>query len=158
MLKIFLFTIALIATATPSPSPTPLPTATPLPVPTISPVPPATPMPVPTPWPTPTALPTPLMLPVEAPPQILAVQVSDPVFHSGETVSGTVVTSTNVAAVQIHLAGRVAQIPRADAGIWQMTYRMPRVPFFMWGKYTAQIVAVNAAGVSATRDMTVSVR
>jgi hypothetical protein len=116
--------------------------------------------PIPTPLPTtaPTPLPTPLALPADAPPQILAVQVSDPVFHSGEVITGTVITSTNVAAVEIHIAGRSARIPRSDFGVWQMTYRMPRVPFFARGRYTAQIVAMNTAGVTASRSMTVSVR
>jgi hypothetical protein len=98
------------------------------------------------------------VLPAEAPPQILAVQLSDPVFHSGETVTGTVITSTNVAAVEIHLAGRTARMPQSDAGVWQMTYRMPRVPFFMRGSYTAQILALNASGVTAEQDVTVAVR
>ena len=149
MLKTLLVSTAFIGALVaqmPSPTPTGSASPTPMPVPTV------------TPAPTPTPLPTPLLLPPEAPPQILAVQVSDPVFRSGEMVSGTVVTSTNVATVEVHLAGRVAHVPRADAGIWQMSYRMPRVPFFMWGTYTAQIVARNSAGSAATREMTVSVR
>lgn len=157
--------VAQTPTPTPSPSPTPSPTPRPpatlpptaIPMPTITP-PVPTPMPIPTLWPTPTPLPTPLLLPADAPPQILAIQLSDPIFQSGELVSGTVVTSTNVSAVEVHLAGRVAHIPQKDAGIWQMSYRMPHVPFFMRGNYTAQIVALNAAGLSAQRDMTITVR
>lgn len=154
-----------------TPTPTPLPSTTPLPVPTISAPPPATPLPpLPTPWPTPTPmttpapvptvtpLPTPLVLPPDAPPQILAVQVSDPVFHGGETITGTVITSTNVAAVEIHLAGRSMRMPRTDFGIWQTTFKMPHVPFFYRGRYTAQIVAMNTAGAQAEQDLTVSVR
>jgi hypothetical protein len=108
--------------------------------------------------PTPSPLPTPLVLPEDAPPQILAIQLSDPVFHSGETVTGTIITSTNVAAVEIHLAGRTARMPRADAGVWQMTYRMPHVPFFMRRDYTAQVVAINSAGLTAVQEITVAVR
>lgn len=166
-----------VPTATPSPrpkptpTPTPLPSATPLPVPTVTAPPPATPLPpLPTPWPTPTPmttpaplptvtpLPTPLVLPPDAPPQILAVQVSDPVFHGGETITGTIITSTNVAAVEIRLAGHSMRMPRTDFGIWQVTYKMPHVPFFYRGRYTAQIVAMNSAGAQAEQDLTVSIR
>jgi outer membrane biosynthesis protein TonB len=155
----------------PTATPTPLPSATPLPVPTVTAPPPATPLPpLPTPWPTPTPmttpapvptvtpLPTPLVLPPDAPPQILAVQLSDPVFHGGETITGTIITSTNVAAVEIRLAGHSMRMPRTDFGIWSMTYKMPHVPFFYRGRYTAQIVAMNSAGAQAEQDLTVSVR
>lgn len=162
-------------TPTPRPSASPMATATPMPVPTISAPPPATPLPpLPTPWPTPTPittpvplptgtptvapLPTPLVLPAEAPPQILAVRVSDPVFHGGETITGTVITSTNVAAVEIRLAGHAIRMPRADYGIWQMSYTMPHVPFFYRRTYTAQVVAMNTAGLAAEQDLTVAVR
>jgi|SRR5579884_1969513 hypothetical protein len=144
-------TMALVA-QTPAPQPEPTPSAGPSPTPSAMPSPTATPAASPTP------LPTPLVLPADAPPQILAIQLSDPIFHSGETVTGTVITSTNVAAVEIHLAGRTARIPRADLGVWQVTYRMPRVPFFMRGDYTAQVVAMNSAGATAVQEITVPVR
>jgi hypothetical protein len=121
-------------------------------------VPTPTPTPTPTPSGAPTPLPTPLALPNDAPPQILAVQVSDPVFHSGELVSGTVITSTNVAAVEIRLMGHAMRLPRTDFGVFQMSYTMPRVPFWMRKTYTAQVVAMNSAGVETERDLTVSVR
>jgi hypothetical protein len=154
-----------LPSATPLPSPSPLPSITPAPSP--SPVP--SPMPAPTPSttpspspsPTPTAsaspLPTPLVLPPDAPPQILAVQIS-PVVHSGETVTGTVITSTNVAAVEIRMAGHAARIPRVDFGVWQLSYQIPRVPFWMRHAYTAQVVAINSAGVESAREVTISIR
>ncbi len=126
-------------------------------------MPPALPLPSPVPAPgaqaapSPSPLPTPLVLPDNAPPQILAVMLSDPVFHSGETVSGTIVTSTNVASVQIHLAGHTVHIPQTHAGIWEWTYRLPHIPFFLRGRYTAQIQASNGAG-SVERDLPISVR
>jgi hypothetical protein len=102
-------------------------------------------------------LPTPLVLPPDAPPQILAVQIN-PEVHSGETVTGTVITSTNVAAVEIRMAGRTARMPRVDFGVWQASYRIPRVPFWMRHSYTAQVVAMNSAGVECSREITISIR
>lgn len=86
------------------------------------------------------------------------MQVSDPVFHSGETVSGTVITSTNVAAVEVRLLGHSMRLPRTDFGVFSMSYTMPRVPFWLRKTYTAQVVAINAAGSQAERDLTISVR
>lgn len=154
MLKTLLLSAAvltgLIAQTPATPVPSPSPSATPLVMPS--------PSAAPSPIVTPTPLPTPLVLPPEAPPQILAVQLSDPVFHGGETVTGTVITSTNVSTVEIHLAGRSVRMPRADSGVWQMRYHMPRVPFFMRGTYTAQVVATNAAGTSAERSVSVAIQ
>ena len=104
------------------------------------------------------ALPTPLVLPTEAPPQILAVQLSDPVFHSGETVSGTVVTSTNVAGVIVQFAGRSGSIPQRAPGVFALSYTLPNIPFFLRGSYTATILARNAAGLTATRAISVTIR
>lgn len=144
------------ATPSPMPSetapPSPLPSATPTPTPT------ATASPTASPLPTATPLPTPLVLPQNAPPQILAVAISDPVFHSGETVSGTVITSTNVVAVELRLEGHSVRLPRANYGVFQMTYTMPHIPFFFRRTYTAQVVALTDTGLQAERDVTISVR
>lgn len=140
-----------------TPSPSPSPVASPSVSPSPSPAPP-TPSPSPSASPLPTPLPTPLVLPPDAPPQILAVQLSDPVFHGGETVSATVVTSTNVAAVEIRMSGHALRLPRTGFGIFQLSYQVPRVPFWMRKSYTAQVVAMNTAGVEAARDITVSLR
>lgn len=135
------------ASASPAPSAAaPIGTPSPTPLASAAPLPSATP------------LPTPLALPPDASPQILAVQISDPVFHSGETVSGTVITSTNVAAVEVRLAGYSIRLPRTDAGVWQMSYVMPPVPFWLRRTYTAQVVALNTAGAQAVQNLTVSVR
>lgn len=154
------------APVTPAPSPSATPSLTPSPSPSPvstppvspSPSPSASPSPNPSPSPLPTPLPTPLVLPPDAAPQILAVQLSDPVFHGGETVSAIVVTSTNVAAVEIRLSGHAMRLPRTDFGIFQITYQVPRVPFWMRKTYTAQVVAMNTAGAEASRDVSVSLR
>lgn len=84
--------------------------------------------------------------------------MSDPVFHSGETVTGTVITSTNVAAVELHLAGRSVRMPRSDFGVWQVTYTVPSIPFWLRKNYTVAVIALNSAGVTAEKDVTVSLR
>jgi hypothetical protein len=141
-------------TVSPAPAPTATPGLTPSPLPSMTPTPGVTP----TPLPSATPLPTPLVLPPDAPPQILAIQVSDPVFHSGETISGEVITSTNVAAVELRVAGQRMRLPRTDFGVFQVSYTMPRIPFWMRKNYTAQVVAMNSAGVETSQNVTIALR
>lgn len=144
-LRILLFAAicALIGAAcspAPKPSPSPAPSATPAPSAI------------------PAAQPTPLVLPPDAPPQIVAVQLSDPVFHSGETVSGTVITSTNVAAVDVKVANQQHRLPKTAPGIFAMSYTLPKIPFFLRGTYVAHVIAQNSAGATAEQNVTVSLR
>src|SRR5947209_4199730 len=89
---------------------TPAPSASPQPSPSVG----ASSTPSASPSPAPTPLPTPLVLPPEAPPQILAIQVNEPFFHSGDTVSATVITSTNVPAVELRVMGKIIRFQRLN--------------------------------------------
>jgi hypothetical protein len=137
-----------------SASPTPAPVVTPTPAPVVTP----TPAPSPSPLPAPEPLPTPLVLAPDAAPQILAVRISDPVLHSGDRVTGTVITSTNVAAVELRIRNMVLRFQRVDFGIWQLSYVVPHVPRTMHRDFTAQIVAMNTAGDKTSRPLALSLR
>ncbi|HET9393824.1 MAG TPA: hypothetical protein VFO29_09950 [Candidatus Rubrimentiphilum sp.] len=128
---------------------------------------PSSPAPVPSPsatqsspGPSPTAspLPTPLVLPPDAAPQILAVTVNEPEFHSGDVISSTVITSTNVAAVELRILGRAIRYPRTDFGIWQLNYTVPHIPRHFLRDYNAQIVAMNTAGATTAFNVVISLR
>jgi len=131
------------------PSPTPVPSATP----SSSPAPSS-----PAPTPSSSPLPTPLVLPPDAAPQILYVTVSEPVFHSGDTIYSTVITSTNVAAVELRIIGKAIRFTRSDFGVWQLNYRMPRIPRRYFRDYNGQIVAMNTAGAVTARTVVISLR
>ncbi len=147
---------ALLAQATPAPvpTPTPLPSATP----TFSPT--STPWPVPTftPRRTPAPLPTPLVLAPNNMPQILAVQVNDPVIKSGKVLSCTVITSTNVAAVEVRLRALAIRLRRGEAGVWHLAYVVPRLPPHPNRNLSASIVAMNAAGARVSRPIVLLLR
>jgi hypothetical protein len=151
-------------TASPRTSPSPVPTTpglpTPYPLPTATLVPPpvATPQPIYTPWPTPSPIPTPLALPDDAPPQIVDVHLDENVIHSGDMVSGWVVTSTNVASVEVRIASYSFGVPRKDSGQFAMSYKAPHIPFFARGRYVAQVIARNAKGDQAERDIQIALR
>lgn len=103
-------------------------------------------------------MPTPLVLPPEAPPQIIAIAINGPFFHSGDTFFARVVTSTNVPAVELRVMGKVIRFARLDFGIWELTYKLPHIPRRFLHDYPAQIVAMNTVNVFVSRDITLSLR
>ena len=134
----------------------PSPSAIPQPSPSASAQPSLSPSASPSPSPSP--LPTPLVLPPEAPPQILAIQVNEPVFHSGDTVSAKVITSTNVPAVELRVMGKIIRFTRLDFGVFELDYKLPHIPRRFLRDYPAQIVAMNTGNVYVSRDITISLR
>ena len=141
-----------------TPPPGSLPAATPSPGPSPSAAPSPLASPAPSPTGSPGPLPTPLVLPPGADPQILAIQVNEPVFHSGDTVEATVITSTNVPAVELRVMGKVIRFVRLDFGIFQLAYKLPHIPRRYLRDYPAQIVAMNTANVLVARSITISLR
>jgi hypothetical protein len=130
-------------------------------------VPQSNPAPAPTPWtqpmatpvPTPTPFPTPPVLPSDAPPQIVAYMMSTNVLYSGETITGYVVTSTNVASVEVRVATISINMPRTNFGQFSMSYQVPNLPFFVpRGPYTMRIIARNTPGDAVEQDLPITLR
>ncbi|HEX5275389.1 MAG TPA: hypothetical protein VFW34_08935 [Candidatus Rubrimentiphilum sp.] len=143
---------AFAQTLPPSPAPTMAPSSSPSPQPSPAVSPTAAPTSVPTP------LPTPLILPPQAPPQILAISMSQQVYHSGDMFYAKVITSTNVPAVELRVIGKVVRFTRLDFGIWELNYKLPHIPRRFLKDYSAQIVAMNTVNVYVARDITLSLR
>jgi len=92
-------------------------------------------------------------------PQILSVRLDSNSVASGQVVSGSVATSSNVASVEARIGGYGASASRTVVGAFTLSYRVPNLPFFLKGKtYTLQIIARNAAGTSTERDVPITVR
>lgn len=142
--------LALGPSAVPVPAPTPMP----------SPAPTASSQPAPTPLPTGVPSPTasPMVLPPDAAPQIVVVHVNKTAIGSGDTISGYVITSTNVASVEVRIASFGFNVPRTDFGHFEINYQAPHIPFFARGNYAAKVIARNSAGVAAERDIPFSLR
>lgn len=102
--------------------------------------------------------PTVLMLPSDAAPQILWVQLSSTTPHSGDALNVTVLTSSNVASVELRVGGYGASMPKTDVGHFQMTSTVPRLPFFMSHNLTLQIIARNTLGSAVQRSVPLQVR
>jgi len=92
-------------------------------------------------------------------PKILAVNISSQEVHPGDVVHGTVVTSSNVASVEAHLATYQIPMRKIGVGKFALTYQVPDVPFFFRGRsYPIDIIAHNPRGDTVTTSVPVMVR
>ena len=103
-------------------------------------------------------LPPPPVFKPSSAPQIVAMSISSPVVHTGQVVSGTVETSTNVASVEARIGGYSSPLHKVGAGRFVLTYRVPYVPFFLKKTYTVLLIARNTRGDAVTTSFPITVR
>ncbi len=99
--------------------------------------------------PVPASMPSP---PPAAPgdaPRIVEIWLSKTEFAPGERIAGRVVTTTNVASLEIRVEGYGRVIPRSDFGRFEGTVAVPKLPSFLRRAFALQILARNAGGVAA---------
>jgi hypothetical protein len=93
-----------------------------------------------------------------APPRIIAVQISNQSVHAGDTVSGSVVTSSNVASVEARIANYSIGVPKVGVGRFALRYVVPNVPFFVHGTYQLEVIARNTAGTAVSTIIPITVQ
>ena len=113
------------------------------------------PVPVPTPTPIPTKIPR---LPPDAPPHILSIVVDKSTVSSGDRVSGTVLTTSNVASVEVRVAGYGVSLNKVGVGRFSLVYTLGNLPFFVRGTYAMQVIARNSRGDATQRSVPIVVR
>ena len=106
----------------------------------------------------PTAPPTPLIIDANAPPQILSYSLSAATVNVGDTVSGVVLTSSNVASVQADVASYVMPLTKTGIGRFALSYVVPNIPKPFRGTYALKIIAHNAAGVTANASTSITIK
>ncbi|MHB8147843.1 MAG: hypothetical protein ACYDGM_11380 [Vulcanimicrobiaceae bacterium] len=109
----------------------------------------------------PTPTPTRKLVPIraaDAPPQIVSISISQSTMHPGQTISGTVVTSSNVASVELRVASYSIDMQKTGVGRFAMAYTVPNIPVAFRGSYTMQIIARNSAGDQASRGIPITIR
>jgi hypothetical protein len=145
-----------LAAITPAPSPTPLPTPSPTPsaAPVVTPLRASSAVPSPTPLATPAVL----MLPSDAPPQILWISLSSTRPRAGDTLTVAVLTSSNVASVELRVGGYGSGMTKTDVGHFSLASTVPKLPFFMGHNLTLQIIARNTAGMVVQQNVALQVR
>jgi len=94
----------------------------------------------------------------DAPPRIIALHLSNEVVSGGQTITGEVVTTSNVASVEARIANFSIGVPRVAIGRFSLSYVVPNVPFFLHNTYPLTLVARNARGAQATRVVPITVR
>lgn len=100
----------------------------------------------------------PVRLPSNAPPRIETVSISAQTVHSGDTVHGIVITSSNTASVEARVVNYSISVPKVGVGRFVLTYKVPWIPFFWDGTYQMILIARNTAGVQARRSIPITVR
>ena len=103
-------------------------------------------------------LPAPQVAAPEATPKVLAVQLSSTSVHMGDTWSGTIITTTNVASLEVQSPSFVFNAKRVAYGKFRFTLRWLFIEPLYRREYTVAFVARNAAGVATKRDVTVNFR
>ena len=92
------------------------------------------------------------------PPRILSVAVSKNRLSAGETVSGHVTTSSNVASVEARLRGYSAVFAKVGVGEFVLSYTIPMIAQAFPGTYPLSIIARNVDGVQDRRELPVTLR
>lgn len=92
-----------------------------------------------------------------AKPVIYNIMVSPTAVHAGETVVGTVTTTSNVASVVATVRGLTVDVPRVGYGRFALAYRLPAViPPAFNGTYALKVIARNVDGTEASRSVDVT--
>lgn len=143
---------------TPAPAPSSSATVTPEPAGTVAPSGTAAPGGTPVPTPVPTATPTPVILPANAPPQILSYSLSSTTVHAGDTISGSVLTTSNVASVEAKVASYVIPLAKIGVGHFALSYVVPNIPKPFRGTYALRIIAHNTEGATTTQSTSVTIK
>ena len=103
-------------------------------------------------------LPSPRPAANAAPPQILAMNFSGTDVRRGQTWTGTIVTSTNVASVEVRTNLFSINAPRRAFGDFAFAMRVYDVPPIFIRAYRVRVIARNSAGQSVEEDIPFRIR
>ena len=101
---------------------------------------------------------TPEPAPNDAPPRILAMNFPTLDVSRGDTWSGTIITTTNVASVEVRTNLFSLNVPRRTFGDFRFTLRIYDVPPIFIRGYRVRVIARNAAGQAVEEDLPFRIR
>jgi hypothetical protein len=92
-------------------------------------------------------------------PKILAITMpADRNFHAGQTIRGTVETSSNVLYVEARVQYRNQAMRREGVGKFSLAYTIPWwLPPWLRHQWTLQIIARSIDGVEVKEDVPITV-
>lgn len=101
----------------------------------------------------PAALASPVVRPNGAAPRIAEIALSSVDVRRGERWSGRIVTSTNVASVEIRTNLFSLDVPRRDFGRFAFTLNVFDLPPIFIRAYRLRVIARNSAGEAVEEDL-----
>ncbi|HZY98798.1 MAG TPA: hypothetical protein VFE36_04425 [Candidatus Baltobacteraceae bacterium] len=93
----------------------------------------------------------------DAPPQIVDVEINSTNVGSGDTLWGKVLTSSNVASVEVRVADIGVGLNKVGVGRFMLAYRLGSIPLFARGTYPMHIIARNTRGDKAERTLPLTI-
>jgi hypothetical protein len=106
----------------------------------------------------PTALPSAIARSGDAPPELLGARFSALDVRRGQTWSGSFVTGTNVASLEVRSNLFSIDVPRTAFGRFAFSLDMLDVPPIFVRKYALRIIARNSAGLETEEDVPFEIR
>jgi hypothetical protein len=103
-------------------------------------------------------MPAPIAAHSGAPPRIVAIRFSGDHVRRGQTWSGTIITTTNVASVEVRTNLFSINVPRHKFGDFRFTLRVYDVPPIFIRAYRLRVLARNAAGEAVEEDVPFRIR
>ncbi len=101
-------------------------------------------------------------VPIEAPdvfPRIIDVIMPVRSVTGGESVTGDVIASSNVASVEVRIANFARPMEKIAPGVFTLTLTVPKLPFFLRHRtYALSITARNTRGDAVTQTIAILVR
>lgn len=86
------------------------------------------------------------------------MSLSTPVARGGQVVSGVVRTSSNVASVEARIGGFSSTLTKTGEGVFQLSQRVPNLPFFLHRTYEIQVIARNTRGDAVSSQIPITIR
>ena len=77
--------------------------------------------------------------------------------YGGDTVSGSVRTSSNVASVEARIATYSIAVPKTGVGHFALSYVVPSLPFFLHRTYDMTIIARNTRGDTTSQTIPITI-
>uniref|UniRef100_E6Q0N7 Lipoprotein n=1 Tax=mine drainage metagenome TaxID=410659 RepID=E6Q0N7_9ZZZZ len=106
----------------------------------------------------PFVLPSPEILGNDAPPRMLAMHFSSLDLRRGTTWSGSFVTSTNTASVEVRTNLFSIDVPRTAFGVFAFKLALFDWPPIFTRAYALRVIARNSAGVRSEQDLPLVMR
>jgi hypothetical protein len=94
----------------------------------------------------------------DAPPNIQTIALSSEDVRRGQTWSGEIVTSTNVASVEVRTNLFSLDVPRRTFGRFAFALNLLDVPPIFIRKYRLRVIARNTAGAEQEEDLPFRIR